>query len=208
MLFDGTIFTIAVAETLRQDREKELAEVKERAQAEAAEFVASIDRGALVEGLGLKNPSTYVKSLMKFHIDDINAVLASRTIARPCVCTLQGLNVTLKEMERRDFHAQVVADATFYLSAKSAAGKTVEDVLRTKGEAAKTRLELKNYAAHVRREQKIEKYTWGCSMEYGKHVTGLGAQHNLAMEREELCIKIPYIYEKMMDMLKEKIKVE
>ena len=68
LTFSMTEFHIAVAETLRQDREKELAEAKEHWRSEAADFVASLDRRALVEGLGLKNPVTYVKSLLKFNI--------------------------------------------------------------------------------------------------------------------------------------------
>lgn len=204
----GTVFKLAVAETLRQDREKELANAKVKWLEEAKQSVLALDRASIVNGLKDKNPTTYVKSLMPFDLEDINAVLSSRAIARPCVCTLQALGLTMKELEKRDFHAQVIADATFYLSSRGAGGKTVQDVLSTKEQAVKVRLELNQFAEHVRREKSIEKYTWGCRLEGGKHVAGLGALHRLQLEREELLIKIPYMYWKMMDMVAEKIKVE
>ena len=204
----GTIFKLAVAETLRQEREKELADAKVKWPEEAKQSVYELDRVSIVNGLKEKNPSAYVKSLMPFDLNDINAVLTSSPIARPCVCTLQALGLKMKELEKRDFYAQVVADATFYLTSRGAGGKTVQDVLLTKEKAAKVRLELNQFAEHVRREKSIEKYTWGCRLESGKHISGLGALHRLLMEREELLVKIPYMYSKMMDMLAEKIKVE
>ena len=204
----GTIFKLAAAETLRQDREKELADSKVKWLEEAKQSVLALDRASIVNGLKDKNPTTYVKSLMPFDLEDINAVLASRAIARPCACTLQELGAVMKELEKRDFHAQVVADATFYLSAKGAGGKTVQDVLATKEKATKVHLEVNQFAEHVRREKSIEKYTWGCRLEGGKHIAGLGALHRLLLEREELLVKIPYMYSKMMDMVAEKIKVE
>jgi hypothetical protein len=204
----GTIFKLAVAETLRKDREKELADSKIKWVEEAKQFILELDRVSIVNGLKDKNPSLYVKSLMQFDLEDINAVLASRSIARSCACCLQDLDVALRELEKRDLHAQVVADATFYLSAKGAGGKTVQDFLSTKEQAAKVRKELNQFAQHVRLERKIAKYTWGCTWIEGKHITGMGALHRLTMEREELLTKIPYIYSKMMDMMAEKIKLE
>lgn len=198
-MFDTTLFKLASAETLRLEREKELVEAKERWKAEAIQYIEEVDRAKIIDGYTpLKNPNTYVKGLMKFNIDDINSVLTSRELKRPCLCTLKALDIAMKEMVRKDFHTQVVADAASYLFEKGL--KSAQELLFLREEATTSRRELKRFQQHVKREQSIEKYTWGCTWST-KHEPGANALHILAMEREELLIKIPYIYSKLLDIV-------
>jgi hypothetical protein len=79
---------------------------------------------------------------------------------------------SLQELERREIHAKVVADATYDLFEKSMGGKTFADVLRTKEEAKNALGALKRFHVYMRAEKRIEN-ACGCTLEGRTHVAGL-----------------------------------
>lgn len=213
-----------VAENLRLFRETELASLKDVWEKEASLYIEGLDHKKFIWGLKKgEDPVSYVKRSMEQSIDwklgvdcspfllekgDIESILEHGVLNRPCPCKLQALDAELCEMMRKDNYAQIMASAADYLADSKTLRRNNLSANKAREQAMFAREKLNVFKLHMKREQAIEKQIWGCVWLHNKHVIGPHAMYVLKKEKEELLIKIPYIYSKLLGILNKACKVK